>query len=577
MVALAFSVYSNKGVYALLLGSGVSRSSGIPTGWEIVLDLLRKVARLEGQDPKPDPAAWFRRTRGAEPDYSKLLDAIATTSVGRHRLLRSYFEPTDEERAQGLKEPSAAHHAIARLASAGYLRVVLTTNFDRLMERALDALGITPTVICTTDQLAGSLPLVHSGITVIKLNGDYLDTRIKNTERELATYDDQLNALLDRILDEYGLIVCGWSGDWDPALRAAIRRSSSHRFTTYWATRSPLSDKAEGLAKHRGAVLIRGLDADRFFGSLKDKIQALEDGSSRGARCVKIAAATVKEYIVEPTARIRLRDLLHQETEKLVLAVKGQDFDPHTRLQPSEEVSKRVDKYRALCDRLLSLLITGSYWGDVNTSGLWASSLQRVANSANRGSGLVLLLCLQHYPALLLLYGAGLASIAGGRLEALAILLRARVRDRQGEDVPFCVAVHAVQVLEATRLLPGFENRHTPTSDHLFEVLREPMREFLPDDEDYEDAFDRLEYLIGLAHADLTRGDWEDAWWGPLGRFAWRGRSRRRGNVAQVVGTEIESQGAEWPLIRAGLFDSSLEQARKSKSMFDTFVSRCHF
>lgn len=31
---IAFSMFENKGVYAVLLGSGVSRSAGIPTGWE---------------------------------------------------------------------------------------------------------------------------------------------------------------------------------------------------------------------------------------------------------------------------------------------------------------------------------------------------------------------------------------------------------------------------------------------------------------------------------------------------------------------------------------------------------------
>jgi len=46
LTSIAFSVYSNKGVYALMLGSGISRSSGIPTGWEIVLDLIRKLAVL---------------------------------------------------------------------------------------------------------------------------------------------------------------------------------------------------------------------------------------------------------------------------------------------------------------------------------------------------------------------------------------------------------------------------------------------------------------------------------------------------------------------------------------------------
>ena len=59
LLALAFGMQSNKGVYALLLGSGVSRSAGIPTGWEIVLDLIRKLAHLEGVDCGVDPAAWY--------------------------------------------------------------------------------------------------------------------------------------------------------------------------------------------------------------------------------------------------------------------------------------------------------------------------------------------------------------------------------------------------------------------------------------------------------------------------------------------------------------------------------------
>ena len=56
MVSLAFATYSNKGVYAVLLGSGISRASGIPTGWEVLLDLIRKVAELEGEECEPNPA-----------------------------------------------------------------------------------------------------------------------------------------------------------------------------------------------------------------------------------------------------------------------------------------------------------------------------------------------------------------------------------------------------------------------------------------------------------------------------------------------------------------------------------------
>ena len=44
--SLAFSIQANPGVYAVLVGSGVSRTAKIPTGWEIILDLIRKLAAV---------------------------------------------------------------------------------------------------------------------------------------------------------------------------------------------------------------------------------------------------------------------------------------------------------------------------------------------------------------------------------------------------------------------------------------------------------------------------------------------------------------------------------------------------
>jgi hypothetical protein len=77
MTSLAFSLYSGKGVHALLLGSGISRSSGIPMGWEIVLDLIRKVAAIEGQECGDDLAAWYVQTYEKEPSYTELLEMTA--------------------------------------------------------------------------------------------------------------------------------------------------------------------------------------------------------------------------------------------------------------------------------------------------------------------------------------------------------------------------------------------------------------------------------------------------------------------------------------------------------------------
>jgi len=237
LLSLAFSMQSNKGVFAVLLGSGISRAAKIPTGWEVVLELVRKLALLSDGNCEPDPEAWYLNKFGHAPDYAALLDQVARTPAERQQLLRSYFEPTEEEQEEKAKQPTVAHHAIANLVANGYIKVIITTNFDRLMELALQEAGIAPLVLSTPDQIEGALPLVHTQCCVIKVHGDYLDTRIKNTPTELVTYDPKMDQLLDQVFDQFGLVTCGWSADWDVALRKAIEREQSSRYATYSVSR----------------------------------------------------------------------------------------------------------------------------------------------------------------------------------------------------------------------------------------------------------------------------------------------------------------------------------------------------
>jgi hypothetical protein len=89
-----------------------------------------------------DPNAWYRTSFGREPDYSEILNNIAKSPAERMQVLRGYFEPTEEERQEGRKMPTSAHRAIAELVAKGYVRVTITTNFDRLLESALADVGI---------------------------------------------------------------------------------------------------------------------------------------------------------------------------------------------------------------------------------------------------------------------------------------------------------------------------------------------------------------------------------------------------------------------------------------------------
>jgi hypothetical protein len=580
LTSVAFAIHSNKGAYALLLGSGLSRAAGIPTGWEIVLDLVRKVARLEGEDAEPDPAVWYRDRFGQDPDYGRLLSQLARSPAERNKILRAYFEPTSEEREQGLKVPTTAHRAIADLAARGYIRVILTTNFDRLLERALEEAGVVPTVISTSDAARGALPLVHTPCMVVKVHGDYLDTRIKNTPAELERYDRQINQLLDRLIDEFGLIIVGWSAEWDTGLRSAIERAPGRRFTTFWAIRNDVSETARRLMELRQAVPLKIADADSFFRSLQEKVSALEEYARPHPLSSKLAVATVKSYLADDRFRIRLHDLVLQETERAFAELTEEHFPVQTGSVSPEDLARRLSQYEAYVEVIQSMLATGCYWGEAKHAGLWARSLEWIANPPGGGSGIVLWLHLRRYPALLLQYTAGVACIAGSKYETLRTLLfEPKIRENS-EKVALIFAVYPGSVLEtqAGQLLPGMERRYTPVSDYLHGRLREPLRQVVPEDPLYERAFDRFEYLLGLIYADAEEQariaahaqDGERVW-GPVGRFGWKARHGFEHSVAKEIEEEVDQLGGNWPPVRAGLFGGSIDRARSIKTRFDAW------
>jgi len=49
-------------------------------------------------------------------------------------------------------QPNANHKIIAKMAKSGKLKSILTTNFDVLIERALDDEGVSYKVICTNEE-----------------------------------------------------------------------------------------------------------------------------------------------------------------------------------------------------------------------------------------------------------------------------------------------------------------------------------------------------------------------------------------------------------------------------------------
>jgi SIR2-like domain len=567
MVALATSVHASPGVYALLLGSGVSTGAGILTGWQVVTDLVRRGAAAQApedidaaSEAGDSPEAWWAGHGDGQPlGYSTLLGALAPTPAARQALLAGFFEPTDDDRDRDLKLPSRAHRAIAQLVVRGAVRVILTTNFDRLTERALEDAGVPPQVLHRPEQLSSATPLAHARVTVIKLHGDYADLEQRNTVDELAEYPQDLAAYVGRVLDEYGLIVSGWSAEWDTALVRTLEETRSRRYPLFWSSYGTIGTDARRLIAQHGAVSLGGQTADELFTGLANRLDAL-DRLATMPIATDIAVEQLKRAVPDPRRRVELFDLVDGQVQRLASQVKDRTRHPLGGMPLDEQRSA----YEAESSPVARLLATGVFHGDTSQAPVWTRALQRLMSARDPfvGSHNAVSEAMRHYPALLCLWAMGVSAILAKHQQLLAmLLLEAKWIPIFGDRTP----QSPVQCLNPARILFADDDKAPndgrwiyPQSHHIRAASRDALSDLEPDDAAYEAACDRLEYLASLISVD------ED-------RFPWQGEFllERHRRIAVEVEKEIV---AGWPLLAGDAFGGDLNRAKAAHHALDDWM-----
>jgi hypothetical protein len=422
VTGLAFSLHNRPGAFALLLGSGVSTGAGIPTGWQIVRELIEEIAVAEDASTDGAPESWYTSRFGEAPRYSAIVELLAPTPEERHGLIRRFLH---DEHGQ-LRPPSPAHHAIARLVVGGWVRVIVTTNFDPLLERALAEAGATFTILASEDAVNGALPLVHAGVVIVKVHGDHTDPRILNTDAELDTYGSATKRLLRAVFSDYGLVVCGWSAENDPALRNALDRTWRRRFASYWSYYGELSDESAQLATRRGADLIGPMTADEFFGRLADACEALRSRTNVDRRSTATAVAVAKRELSGEHVAIGVHDQIRSELDRL------QRLDAFAARGAGHDQIAAVDEMFAESELLVALVATSAYWGTPRTDRWWIDDIVRTARYSYL-TGSVAVVNRPRVLSLLLGWAGGIAATASGRDDlTLALLDLDHIENRTG-------------------------------------------------------------------------------------------------------------------------------------------------
>lgn len=575
MLALSFSMSASPGAYALLLGSGVSRSAQIPTGWEITLELVRRIAAANGGDVPTNPYEWYQEVYGADPSYSDLLDQLAKSRADRSGFLKPFFEPSEDERTENIKMPSRAHRAIANMVAQNHIRVIVTTNFDRLLEQALEDVSIRPVVVSTDDQVHGAPPLVHAPCVILKVNGDYLDSRIRNTTQELESYEPAIGALLDQIFDEFGLIICGWSGDWDIALRDAIMRCPSRRYMTYWASRGSLGKHANDVVRQRGAIVLQIRDADSFFESLEEKIKALDELKQPHPLSTATMVQTLKKYIVSETYRIKLHDLLVLTTDQTLGSLAedlGAQFLGINLDQPS--LAGFLNRIDGNCSDLATAFSTVGRWGNQAHVQLLSDSIVRVASFGVRPlQGYPGNLSLRYLPALYLVYAGGMGFIKAGNYGAVEALVSPQIRLPVGLMASIISVNPHYEIIktDVLKILPGLDNKITPLGDYLHARLWHLLKPVVIDEEDYDRLFDQLELLLSMIYLRYRMDQGKDSRWTIPGRWVWKDRYGQGDGPADILLREISREQGQWKPVQGGFFGGDIGRVNEIVEPLNAF------
>lgn len=219
---------------AWMLGAGASADAGVPTAGQLIDDLLAILYCSENgirraelmRDPR-----WRDRVReyydgrrglpllAEDTFYSAIFERVYPDRDARARYVRDQLAG---------RRPHPGQHTLAGLVAAGLAPVLITTNFDTLLEDAirpvLDADATARLTVLDPESSARAAFTLATDAhpLLIKIHGDLGAVTVKNTTAELAEQDEKLRAATLGLLGRYGLLVAGYSGR-DPAVLAMLR------------------------------------------------------------------------------------------------------------------------------------------------------------------------------------------------------------------------------------------------------------------------------------------------------------------------------------------------------------------
>lgn len=190
--------------FCFILGAGASKSSGIPTGWDLVQQWVEELKEIDEED-----FSKWRDEKGISEEnyashYSEIFDKRFEFSKKDGF---AFLQKTMEN-----KEPSCGYSVLAQILAGGNHNIVITTNFDSLTEDALFIYTKKKPLVIGHASLANYISANLSRPIIIKIHHDLLLSP-KNGENEVACLDENYSKNMKDVFKYYTPLVIGYGGN----------------------------------------------------------------------------------------------------------------------------------------------------------------------------------------------------------------------------------------------------------------------------------------------------------------------------------------------------------------------------
>lgn len=274
------------------LGSGASKTSGIPVGQEIVWLLKRDLycsethikitdTQLYSEDIKKKIQAFFDE----KGNYPK---------IGDPKEYAFYFKityPDKDSQDTFIKDlmkdaqPSFGYIYLGAILLSNFTKNIWTTNFDNLVNNGINVLDSNNNFITYSINNIPDIEVLKKEDfpSVCKLHGDFRYEHTKNTLEDLSSLDSKMESCFRQVLCTKGLAVLGYSGSDDSIMKVLESGLDNEDFLSngiYWLKRgdSELPQRVKDLLlkvvkNNKKAFVIDIEDFDSFFEHLYSQLR----------------------------------------------------------------------------------------------------------------------------------------------------------------------------------------------------------------------------------------------------------------------------------------------------------------